>query len=190
MSPYLKPTFNFAAYANKSTTLQELVKLGVNLHKIEKNVKVVPLILGLDFERDVKKHIIFLNDLGVEDIGGFLTKNPFILQEDLNDLAVRINYLKYKKFQAPMIHRIVSKNPLWLTLTTQKIDSRLGFFQKEFYLKGDEVRSLATQLPKLITYKLQKVKLNKFALAEEMGFNSEELKCILLGKPCLFIKGI
>lgn len=116
VGPYLEPSFNFAAYVNKSETLQQLVKLGVNLHKLEKKAEVPPYILKLDFEKDIKNHVIFLSDLGVpnEELGDFITKNPFIFQEDLDNLQVRINYLKSKKFLDLMITRIVSRNPFWL----------------------------------------------------------------------------
>lgn len=117
IAPYLKPTFNFAAYVNKSETLQELLKLGVNLYKLEKDIDVPPFILSLKFEENIKPYVIFLYDLGLneEDIGELITKNPFIFKEDLDDLMVRINYLKTKKFDNAMIQRIVSKNPYWLS---------------------------------------------------------------------------
>ncbi|KAJ8876171.1 hypothetical protein PR048_024080 [Dryococelus australis] len=57
LGPYFKPTFNFAAYINKSPSLQELVKLGVDLHKLEHKKGVPEFILTLDFERDMKEHI-------------------------------------------------------------------------------------------------------------------------------------
>lgn len=117
IAPFLKPTFNFAAYINKSETLQELLKLGVNLNKLEKNTDVPPFILSLKFEENIKPYIIFLYDLGlsVEDIGQLITKNPFIFRVDMDDLNVRINYLKAKKFDDAMIQRILSKNPYWLS---------------------------------------------------------------------------
>lgn len=116
VAPYLKPSFNFAAYVNKSETLQKLVHLGVELYKLEKKPDIAQFILQLDFERDLKKHIIFLTDLGLqtEDLGKFITKNPLIFKEDLDNLEVRINYLKYKKFNNEMILRIVQDAPTWL----------------------------------------------------------------------------
>lgn len=117
VAPYLKPTFNFAAYVNKSETLQQLVKLGVNLHKIEKSVEAAPFILKLDFEKDIKNYIQFFHDHGVslEGIAEIITRNPFILKENLGDLEVRINYLESKRFHNEMIARIVSSNPYWLS---------------------------------------------------------------------------
>ncbi|XP_026464590.1 transcription termination factor 3, mitochondrial-like [Ctenocephalides felis] len=81
-TPYLKQSFNFAAYVNKSKTLQELVKLGVDLSKLEKIKNVPDYILQLDYDKDIKNRIIYLNGLGVpmEELGKFLTKNPGFLK--------------------------------------------------------------------------------------------------------------
>lgn len=56
-APNLTPTFNFAAYVNRSDTLQQLVKLGVNLYELEKKKDVPELILRLSFEADIKPYI-------------------------------------------------------------------------------------------------------------------------------------
>lgn len=58
VAPYFPQSFNFAAYVNKSPTLQEFVKLGVDLHKWEKKKGIPQFILKLDFERDVKNHLL------------------------------------------------------------------------------------------------------------------------------------
>lgn len=190
IATYLKPTFNLAAYVNKSDTLQQLVKLGVELYKFDKKQELSSYILTLDFEKDIKNHVIYLCDLGVPvtEIGNYITKNPAIFKEKLQDLDVRINYLKSKKFKSEMIQRIISKNPFWLMFSTQRIDRKLGFFQNEFSLNGQEVRFLTTLQPKLITYNIQHVKRNKFVFKEEMGFTPEETKSIILKKPNLFMK--
>lgn len=114
---YLKPTYNVAAYANKSELIQQLVQLGVNLHYIEKKLpQAMKFLLQCQFD-GIKDHIRFLNDLGVElvDVGKIITKNPLLLKESLEDLEVRINYLKFKKFDNEAVVRIISKNPFWLT---------------------------------------------------------------------------
>ncbi|XP_044267016.1 transcription termination factor 3, mitochondrial [Tribolium madens] len=190
VAPYLRPSFNFAAYVNKSETLQKLVQLGVELYKLEKKPEVPPYLLQLDFEKDIKRHIIFLTDLGLqtEDLGWMITKNPFIFKEDLDNLEVRINYLKFKKFDKDMILRIVQDNPHWLSFSTQEIDKKLGFFQKSFRLTGNEVRSLTVKKPRLITYDTNHIKVITFVIKEEMGFTSEETKQILLQRPKIFMK--
>ena len=57
ITPYFQPSFNFAAYVNNSPTLQELVKLGVDLHSLERKKDVPEFILRLEFSRDMKEHI-------------------------------------------------------------------------------------------------------------------------------------
>lgn len=50
-------TQTFAAYANKSPTLQKLVDLGVDLSRIEKRKDIPKLLMGMDFDRDIAGHI-------------------------------------------------------------------------------------------------------------------------------------
>lgn len=59
----------------------------------------------------------FLHDLGVpsEELGAFITRNPWIFKADLDDLQVRVSYLQSKKFSAEMIARVVRRNPRWLS---------------------------------------------------------------------------
>lgn len=63
----------------------------MDLSKLEKRPKVGTFLLKLDFEKDISKILFFLKDVGVEDsqLGPLLTKNPFILSEDLDNLQKR-----------------------------------------------------------------------------------------------------
>ncbi|XP_047515610.1 transcription termination factor 3, mitochondrial [Pieris napi] len=181
-------SFNLAAYVNTSDTLQKLMKLNVNLAKIEKKPYIVEKILKLDFEKNIKNHIFFLKDyVENESLGNFLTKNPMILCQDIADLEVRINYLQSKHFYSQDIIRIISKNPFWLMFNTEKIDRRLGYFQNTFALTGNEVRFLATKQPRIITYNLHHISTNTFVIKEEFGFNDGEIKDLLLEKPKIWM---
>lgn len=117
VAPYLKPTFNFAAYVNKSETLQQLLHLGVDLHKLERKPDIMLFILGLKFDKDVKKYVTFLHDngLSVDEIAYVFTKNPLILKEEIDNLQIRVNYLLSKNFTKDMIQRILSRNPFWMS---------------------------------------------------------------------------
>lgn len=189
ISPALRPTFNLAAYVNESYSLQKLVDLGVELYKFDNKPKVMETILKLDFERDMKPYIRFINDCGVpvEELGKFFTKNPMIFTEHMDDLITRINYLEHKKFNKEMITTIIRKHPKWLSESTVNIDTSLGFFQTKFYLSGDNVRNIVTKLPKLITWPKQLVNLMMFSLNEEMGFNRSERKRLLIIYPKIYI---
>ncbi|XP_045122400.1 transcription termination factor 3, mitochondrial-like [Portunus trituberculatus] len=191
LAPELRPTFNLAAYVNKSATLQQLVKLGVDLSTWDARKNVNSFILPLDFERDMKKYIVFLHDLGIlaDDLGRWLTVNPYIFQQSIDDLEARTNYLEFMKFSEEDIVRIISKNPYWLLFSTVRIDKRLGIFQQSFELTDNEVRYLATKQPRLITYKYSSIKMTTFSVVEEMGFEKSEVKSLLLAKPRIWMAG-
>lgn len=115
LTPYYPKSFNLTGYVNTSETLQKLIQLNVNLSQIEKKPHIAEKILKLHFERDIKDHILFLKDyVNIEELGSFITKNPLILTELIDDLRVRINYLESKCFSKMQIKRIISKNPFWL----------------------------------------------------------------------------
>lgn len=185
------PTFNFAAYANKSETIQKLVALGVDLSKIEKKKGFPQFVLKLDFERDIKNHLLFLHDLGVaaEDFGYFITKNPLIFKESIEDLETRVYYLRAKKFAVNQVADIVVRNPFWLSFATHRIDRRLGWFQKNFQLSGDDIRRVVCKQPKLITYNMEHIRESTFTIKEEMGFDKDETKALLLAKPNFWMNG-
>lgn len=78
--PSLKKSFNLAAYANVSDTLQQLVKLNVNLSTIEKDLKLASFIVRCDFEKDIQPLLMFLmdNGLNISQVGDVLTLNPYL----------------------------------------------------------------------------------------------------------------
>ncbi|XP_076037453.1 mitochondrial transcription termination factor 3 [Oratosquilla oratoria] len=189
VAPELRPTFNLAAYVNKSPTLQKLVELGVDISTWDKRQGISSLILKLEFEKDIQPYLMFLIDVGVpvEKLGRWLTINPLIFTQPLDDLEVRLNYLISKKFSEKSIKRIIERNPYWLMFSTVRIDTRLGFFQETFSLSPDELRQLATKESKLITYNLYHVKNVNFSVLEEMGFTDNEMKRLLLKIPKLWL---
>lgn len=186
---YFPPTFNFAAYVNKSVTLQKFVELGVDLSKIEKKKGLPQFVLKLDFDRDVKNHLLFLHDLGLpaESYGEFLTTNPLFFKNSIDDLETRVYYLRSKNFSIEQVRTIVARNPFLLNFSTKRLDKRLGFFQKNFALTGDDVRFLVTKYPKVITSHLMTVREITFSIKEEMGFDKEGTKVLLLAVPKLFM---
>lgn len=115
-SPILPPSFNLAAYVNKSELLQQMVKLGVSIHHWERMKDIDTWILTKDFCKDVQPIIRFLVDQGVEPntLGTILTKNPFILNTSIEELEIRNDYLLQKNFNKEMISKIYTRNPFWL----------------------------------------------------------------------------
>lgn len=186
--PVLLPSFNLAAYVQKSETLQQLIKLGVELDRLDETSHG-DFIASLDFKRDIEPYILlFTKDIGfpIEQMGQFLTKNPDVLKQSMDDIKVRINYLELKRFKHDEILTIITRNPRWLNYATREIDERLGFFQKDFSLTGNEVRQLVVSYPRLITYDLVQVNHISFSIREECCFEKDEVKQILLKCPKLW----
>jgi len=133
-----KKSFNLAAYVNESETLSNLVKLGVDLSKIDEDVENAEYLVKLNFETGVQPYLLFLHKMGVSDgdVGSCITRNPGIFRETLDDLDVRVNYLEMKKFPRDAVTRVIVKAPAILSRTVKQIDSQLGFLQKLFLLTG------------------------------------------------------
>ncbi|XP_042779612.1 transcription termination factor 3, mitochondrial isoform X2 [Panthera leo] len=170
--PPLPPdTFTLRDYVDHSETLQKLVLLGVDLSKIEKHPDAANLLLRLDFEKDIKQILVFLKDLGIEDnqLGTYLTKNYAIFSEDLENLKTRVAYLQSKNFSKAHIAQMVRNAPFLLSFSVERLDNRLGFFQKELELsvkkvyrlelgfKHNEIQHMITQVPKMLTANKRKL---------------------------------
>lgn len=134
-----KKSFNLAAYVGESETLTNLVKLGVDLTKMELDAETSSCLVKLDFENDIQPYLAFLHRNGVQDanVGVCITRNPKIFLVALDHLETRVNYLKSKKFSDESIGRILGKFPQLFSLMTKQIDGRLGFLQKQFKLSGE-----------------------------------------------------
>ncbi|XP_063246697.1 transcription termination factor 3, mitochondrial [Prinia subflava] len=172
-------------YVDHSETLEKLVHLGVDLSQVEKRQKAGQLLLTLDFEKDVKKILLFLKDVGIEDnqLGSFLTKNPYILGEDLEALETRVAYLKSKKFGQSEIAQMVSRAPYLLLFSVERLDNRLGFFKNELGLSVKKTKDLVIRLPRLLTGKLEPVKENLQVCQIELGFQPNEIQQIVYKTP-------
>lgn len=187
--PMIHPSFNLAAYVQKSDTLQQLMKLGVELYKLDR-LETGEFIVNLDFKRDIEPHILFLNKnigIPIELMGKYLTQNPNILKESLDDIQTRVNYLELKRFTRDEIVSIVTRNAIWLNKSTRDIDELLGFFQNHFKLNGNQVRLLTVTYPRLITHNLDEVQKISFSVREECCFEDDEVKQLLLKCPKLWM---
>ncbi|XP_063307292.1 transcription termination factor 3, mitochondrial [Pelobates fuscus] len=183
--PIPPESFSLRDYVDRSETLQKLVLLGVDLSKIERRPNVANFLLRLDFEKDVSKVLFFLKDVGLEDnqLGQFLTKNPFILSEDLDNLQKRVAYLRIKKFSKEAISSIVARAPYWLNFSVERLDNRLGFFQKELGLNAENTRDLITRFPRMVTGSLEPIRENLKVFEIELGFRKNEIQHIALRVP-------
>lgn len=184
--PPLPPdSFTLRDYVDHSETLQKLVLLGVDLSKIEKHPEAANLLLRLDFEKDINQVLLFLKDLGIEDsqLGAFLTKNYAIFSEDLENLKTRVAYLQSKNFSKADITQMVRKAPFLLNFSVERLDNRLGFFQKELELSVKKTRDLVVRLPRLLTGSLEPVKENMKVYRLELGFKHNEIQHMVTKIP-------
>ncbi|XP_051826848.1 transcription termination factor 3, mitochondrial [Antechinus flavipes] len=184
--PPLPPiSFTLQDYVDRSETLQKLVLLGVNLSKLEKRRGAGTLLLKLDFKNDIQKILMFLKDVGVEDnqLGAFLTENYIILTEDLDNLKTRVAYLESKNFSKTDISRMIVKAPYLLSFSVDRLDNRLGFFQKELGLNVEKTRNLVIRLPRLLTGSLEPVKENMKVYQLQLGFKHNEIQHMVTRIP-------
>ncbi|XP_015341468.1 transcription termination factor 3, mitochondrial isoform X1 [Marmota marmota marmota] len=184
--PPLPPdSFTLRDYVDHSETLQKLVLLGVDLSKIEKHPDAANLLLRLDFEKDIKQILLFLKDLGLEDnqLGTFLTKNYAVFSEDLENLKIRVAYLQSKNFNKTDIAQMVRNAPFLLNFSVERLDNRLGFFQKELELSVKKTRDLVVRLPRLLTGSLEPVKENMKVYRLELGFKHNEIQHMITKIP-------
>lgn len=184
--PPLPPaSFTLRDYVDHSENLQKLVLLGVDLSKIEKHPDAANLLLRLDFEKDIKQILLFLKDLGIEDnqLGTYLTKNHAIFSEDLENLKTRVAYLLSKNFSKADIAQMVRNAPFLLSFSVERLDNRLGFFQKELELSVKKTRDLIVRLPRLLTGSLEPVKENIKVYRLELGFKHNEIQHMITKIP-------
>ncbi|XP_047461200.1 transcription termination factor 3, mitochondrial [Mugil cephalus] len=172
-------------YVDSSETLSKLVQLGVNLWKLEQMPNVGSMLLRLDFNTDVAPRLLFLKEIGVEDshLGYIITRNPFILTEDLNNLRARVNYLKSKMFSSETVASMVSRAPFLLNFSVKRLDNRLGFYQQQLSLSASNTRNIVARLPRLLCGSLEPVKENLKVCEIEFGFKKNEIQHIAIAVP-------
>lgn len=147
-------TYTLSPLVNDSELLRNLVDVGVKLSRLESRHNVADWLLKLNWDADVKPRLRFLTEtcnVPLTELGDFLSGNPWILQQSLDDLRLRIGYLEKKNFSKEAIGRIVDKARYWLNFDVKTIDRRLGYLQTNFELSGDEVRFVVTHSPKIVT---------------------------------------
>ncbi|OTF76889.1 mTERF domain-containing protein 1, mitochondrial-like protein [Euroglyphus maynei] len=190
--PSLKKSFNLAAYANVSDTLQQLVKLNVNLSTIEKDLKLASFIVRCDFEKDIQPLLMFLmdNGLNISQVGDVLTLNPYLftIHIQLEDLNTIISYFKFRKFTPQDITGFFINCPKVFSLKVHTIDQHLADLGHEYRLSANEIRHIVRNQTRIILMNNHQLKKCTFVFAEQMGFNSEEIKSLLVRNPRLWTR--
>ncbi|XP_054756723.2 transcription termination factor 3, mitochondrial-like [Lytechinus pictus] len=189
--PLMPETYALASYVDHSETLQKLVRMGVDLSKVESRKGVATMLMKMDFDRDIKDKLSFLHHTGVpgEQLGSFVTKNPFILGEDVRNLEARVHYLHQKGFSETAISQIVCRAPYFLNFSVERIDNKLGYFQQLLSFSDSKVREIITRCPKLVTMKVSRPKENLFVLEFQCGFSKVALRSMVLKEPAMMLRG-
>lgn len=176
-------------FVNHSPLLRFLVDIGVDLAEIENTTSVGRHLLRLQME-DVRLKIeLMQKEIGFENeqIGGYLTRNPFFLLQDVNDMQTRLNYLEMKKFTKSERLKIVNEYRYWLNCNVQLIDSRLGWLQKEFKLSAKATREIIVKEPRIIMFGTGPLERLVKMFTKELNFDGNQLKILVQKDPRLFM---
>ncbi|GFO22763.1 transcription termination factor 3, mitochondrial [Plakobranchus ocellatus] len=184
-----RQALNLVPYVNRSETLQNLVKLGVNLDLVQRVEGVAELLLKSQFKRDIAPLIHLLNLMGVplDEMGQMLTRNPLLFKQSIEDLSARFGYFLHKRFSQAEAVSIVVRAPVALLMDPVKLDSKLGFLQTTFGLKGHEVRKVVLKYPKVIPWRRDMIAGVRFHLKEFLAFSNLQLKELLLKEPKIYL---
>ncbi|VDM74348.1 unnamed protein product [Strongylus vulgaris] len=161
-------------FVNYYSLLQALVDIGVNLFELQ-------WLLSLGFEPN--------------DLADYLTRNPFFLLQDLNDMQARVNYLTSMKFSNKDVCKIINDFRYWLNIDVKTLDSRLGWIQQQFMLTGNEVRNLIRKEARILMFGLGPLQQKHISLLQrlvtllnkEFEFTPKEIKQIILADPRVFM---
>lgn len=181
----VQQSFNIAPFVRGSPTLSQLVALGVDVSRWEKDPELLRMVALLDFGRDVAPLVKWLLTVGfpVEQLAPLLTKNPYLMKEHIGNLQSRCQYLKWKRFSSREIKSILTGSPFWLSKSIEEIDGRLGYFQKRFCLSSPQLRQVCSRYPRLFLWCLKKVEVNRFTACEEFGLSNDEARSMLIAQP-------
>uniref|UniRef100_A0A0K0FP68 LD27042p (inferred by orthology to a D. melanogaster protein) n=1 Tax=Strongyloides venezuelensis TaxID=75913 RepID=A0A0K0FP68_STRVS len=187
----LPPTYgrSLVAFVNYLPLLQNLVDIGVDLFEIDTNTSIGRHLVRLDWETNVLPKIQWLvEEVGVDvmALGDYLTRNPYFMLQDLNDMKVRVNYLLIKKFKKEEISKIVTENRYWINNNVEIIDRRLGWLQKTFKCKAVEIRNLIVKEPRVIMFGTGPIQRLTQILSERRIMVYEQKK-MLLNDPRVFM---
>uniref|UniRef100_A0A2K6GEK7 Mitochondrial transcription termination factor 3 n=1 Tax=Propithecus coquereli TaxID=379532 RepID=A0A2K6GEK7_PROCO len=103
--------------------------------------------------------------------------------ETLRKLVLLVAYLRSKNFSKTDISQMVRNAPFLLNFSVERLDNRLGFFQKELELSVKKTRDLVVRLPRLLTGSLEPVKENMKVYRLELGFKRNEIQHMITRIP-------
>jgi len=185
----LPPTFDVAAYANRSSTLQRLAVLGVQLSFLNKKLSWLGRLLKLDWDQHIVPKLRFLEQLGLdrEQTAHLLTHNMPLIWQHTEVLEKRAQYLRDKAFEPEDLPVLFCACPKWLSESLESVDERLGFLQTHFSLSGDQVRAVVRSRPALVWHPQQWIRAIDVTLKDDGGFTPEQRQQLVVENPSVFM---
>ncbi|KAF5394092.1 hypothetical protein PHET_12246 [Paragonimus heterotremus] len=164
LTPIIPPSGNLAAYVPRSYTLSQLVRLGVDLSRLEAIPGAANFLVKLDFHKSVEPVLWKLHHHGFRaaQIARVCTAFPKVFQLPLNEIDSRINYFVQRGFNTSIIPEMFYRCPVILASTSIDIDRKLGNIQVLFQLAADDLRACITSVPKVTVHPLGKIKVSEF----------------------------
>uniref|UniRef100_A0A8C4RC16 Mitochondrial transcription termination factor 3 n=1 Tax=Eptatretus burgeri TaxID=7764 RepID=A0A8C4RC16_EPTBU len=182
---------SFRSYVGHSETLQKLVRLGMDLWRVERKIPAANILLRLSFEKDVQPRLVLLQSFGLQldRLGRVLTRNPYLLNPNLleENLKARVDFLLSRHFTREMVGRMIGAAPFLLSLSVQRLDNRLAFYQNELGLSPRQTRELTSRLPSLITASLAEVEEIMKTMMANLGFRRAELRALVTKVPRILL---
>ncbi|RXM28459.1 Cytochrome b-c1 complex subunit 7 [Acipenser ruthenus] len=110
------------------------------------NWNSTPMLLHLDFETDIKERLFFLKEVGVEENQGrFISKNPFILTESMEDLRDRCILGHKTSLNMSATGRLLSGLRKWYYNAAGF--NKLGLMRDDTMYEDDDVKEALKRLP-------------------------------------------
>uniref|UniRef100_UPI00358EF8EC transcription termination factor 3, mitochondrial n=1 Tax=Myxine glutinosa TaxID=7769 RepID=UPI00358EF8EC len=182
---------SFRSYVGHSETLQKLIQLGVDLWRVERKIPAANILLRLSLEKDVQPRLVLLQSFGVPEdrLGRVLTRNPYLLNPNLLEekLQARVDFLLSRHFTRETVGRMIGAAPFLLSLSVQRLDNRLAFYQNELGLSPRQTRELTSRLPSLITASLAEVEEIMKTMMANLGFRRAELRALVMKVPRILL---
>ncbi|VDD75060.1 unnamed protein product [Mesocestoides corti] len=171
--PRLPDSGNLAALVAHNDCLKKLVRLGVDLSRIESEPGVANLLVKTDFNVSVAPKLWLFADFGFELplVARIFTRVPkTIIKVSTEEISSRLKYFTDRGFGAKDVIHMVSDQPQILALTSVEVDRRLGTLMNTFHLNADQVRHIAKEAPKCIVQETKSTKDVFVVLTKMMGF--------------------
>ncbi|CAH8635703.1 unnamed protein product [Schistosoma guineensis] len=180
---------NLAAYIPSCFTLSQLVKLGVNLSKVEAVPGVANMLMKLDFHNDIEPILWRLSDFGFQpkQIARIITAFPKLLKLPLCEISARLTYFTDRKVSSTDVVTMICRIPNILEKPPIEIDKNLGQIKSLIQLENSEIVKVITTEPKIIIHPLPKIKDVFVVLSKMMGFSQSVIHELILTSPKLLI---